>query len=176
MNKEKLLQALNSQLKGKEFSNVWSASYDIAKVAENILKEEGYRDFISFNITCDNYKANTFFLRYKGYTFAIIRIKRVRGDVHWSWYNDHARYDWTYGEFTCDEDFDFFKKACEIEDELLKAQQAKNKLTIDMTNNLKKVKELFGENTYSVVNYLSRHYFELNKKIEETNNHESNII
>lgn len=167
MNKEKLLQALNSQLKGKEFSNVWSASYDIAKVAENILKEEGYKDFISFNITCDNYKANTYFLRYRGHTFATINIKRVRGERKY-YSGRQALFNWTYGDFTSDdEDFDFFKKACEIEDELLKAQQAKNKLTIDMINNLKKVKELFGENTYSVINYLSRHYFELNSKIEE---------
>ena len=167
MNKQELLTALNEKLKGQKWDGVYSVSYDIVKVASNLLKQEGLRDAITMGLTCDNYKSSTFYLRYHGTTSITLYVKRVRGDYHWSYFSK-GHYDWAYGDITSDsEDFTFIKKACEIDNEHIKQEHAKNKMVADMTEKYKKIVELFGEETNSIINYLSRHYWDIEKSLVE---------
>lgn len=164
MTRDELIKKINEELKDKLIKRGYS--FEIEWQIKDTLK--GYFDETDFKYISVEKRVNEnlLFIRYKKHYLFGLRYAKTKGEHHYRTFEDYT--DYYYKEFTCadqSEDFDLKKKMYEIEIKIIDEDEAKDKQFKEMTENYKKVKALFGDKTYSVLDYFSKHRYELERAL-----------
>lgn len=171
---KELLQKLNDQLKGQKIGDTWDIEGDISRVFKQLLSDKGvnekYTSYSALQVKKSSCARNDFIIQYRGYFIATITIKRVRGDIHHSWFSN-SYYDWSYGDFTSNSnDFDFIDRVMEIERTIAKRDMNEKEKFDNMFaiyKQLAKICEGLGYKTDEVIDYCYENSWTIKRTLEK---------
>lgn len=166
MNKQELLNTLNSQLLGKKLGD----RYDIENDLERVIKEQLKAELINENelrfiqvVKNFEYKSVYQFC-YRGHFVTPIEVKKKQGDIHHGLFQTY--YDWYYNGFVISTDFDFTNKVKEINETIVESEKIKKQKQKDMLTIYKDLRAKYGKETDDIISYLWANKWTLEKLYE----------
>ena len=166
MNKDYLISKIAEQLNGKKIERncYWKIEYQIK---DTMIEFFDKNHFENIWVEKDRH-ANLCFVKYKRHYLFGLKYTKTKGENHYSCFGTYT--DYFYKDFSCcdqEEDFELETKMKEIDDRVVAEELAKDKLFKEMTENYKKVVALFGDKTSSVLLYIEKHRYELEREIRD---------
>ena len=163
MNRDYLISEIAKRLKGKQLERgyIWEIEYQIKGVIKDLFDE---KDFKHIEVKKNRY-TNSCYVYYKKHYLFCLKYTKTKGESHYSYFDTHT--DYFYKDFSCGdqtEDFELEMKISEIDNRVIAEELARDNLSKEMLENYKKIYGLFGDKTTSVLLYIEKHRYQLERE------------
>ena len=162
MNRDTLIEKIAEQLKGKLIERGYNFQIEgqIKKVLKPYFDEQ---DFNFISVEKAN-RQNLLYFRYKKYYLFGVRYTKTKGEHHYHYWENYT--DYYFKDFECadqEQDFDLKTKLYEIEIKLIDKEENRQKRFSKMVGYYNQIKELFGDETDTIIEYICDNRFSIRR-------------